>query len=72
MPQIRSSDLRQLHSLMMKAHWQNEESGYEVWADTLTMFVFRRKNGITEYTTGVRAKYGELVFKPMDSEDDRV
>lgn len=70
MPQIRSSDLRQLHSLMMQAQRQNP--GYEVWADTLFMQVFRSKHtdSKAEYTKGDKDANGAIIFKPMDSEDD--
>ncbi len=70
MPQIRSSDLRNLHGLMMQAHKQNQ--GYTVWADTLFMQVYRSKHidREVEYTKGDKDTNGEIIFKPMGSEDD--
>ncbi len=68
MPQIRSSAIRDLHCLMMLAHTENK-ADYEVWADTLHMTVYRRKNTIPlaheepiEWTHGQIDKNGKLLF----------
>lgn len=77
MPQIASKDLREFHSLMMQAHRQYEKEGYEVWADTIHMAVYRKQTVpviasecVTEWTRGAVGQDGKLLFRPVENSDD--
>ena len=63
---IASKDLIQLHQLMLLANRQSK--GYEVWADTIHMAVYRSPvdDHITEWTKGEIGQDGKLVFRLLN------